>query len=252
MTPLTNNIIDNEPGAPHYTLTGDLDGAQQTGQPLVDTYAFTTGIQVAPGFEIDPSDPFTATNPSGTFQLTNINAEQIVGGTIVPVAQYTVTMTPLTNLIVDGTPGAPNYTLSGDLDGAAVSGPQGTPYSFTTVATPATGFQFNPAIPFTATNPSGTIPGNNLDVEQELQGEIIANPDDDPYTPVFGDAKFIHVDNSDTLNLYDTSFNVVSPPNPFATLLPNSELLNASDNYEYLAVRNGTSGLQGIVTGKQH
>ena len=244
MTPLINNITDLSPGAPHYTLIDDLDGAQQTGQPLVDTYAFSTGIQVAPGFEIDPSDPFTATNPSGTFQLTNIDVPQTVGGTIVPVAQYTVTMTPLTNQIVDNTPGAPNYTLSDDLEGAAVSGPEGTAYSFTTLATPAAGFQFNPANPFTATNPSGTIPGSNINVEQILQGEIIANPNDDPYTPVFGDAKFIHVDNSNTLNLYDTSFNVVSPPNPFATLGSNSELLNASDNYEYLAVRNGTSGLQ--------
>lgn len=244
MTPLINNIIDNEPGAPHYTLTGNQDGDQLQGQPLVEQYAFSTGIQVAPGFEIDPSDPFTATNPSGTFQLTNIDVPQTVGGTIVPVAQYTVTMTPLTNQIVDNTPGAPNYTLSGASDGAATSGPQGTPYSFTTVATPATGFQFSSTNPFQASNPSGTIPGSNINVEQILQGEIIANPNDDPYTPVFGDAKFIHVDNSNTLNLYDTSFNVVSPPNPFATLGSNSELLNASDNYQYLAVRNGTSGLQ--------
>ena len=244
MTPLTNNIIDNEPGAPHYTLTGNQAGDQQTGQPLVDTYSFTTGIQVDAGFEIDPSDPFTATNPSGTFQLTNIDEEQIVGGTIVPVAQYTVTMTPLTNQIVDNTPGAPNYTLSGDSDGTAVSGPEGTAYSFSTLATPGAGFQFNPANPFTATNPSGTIPGNNLDVEQILQGEIIVNPNDDPYAPTFGVAKFIHVDASNTLNLYDMSFNVVSPPNPFATLLSNSELFAASDDFEYLAVRNGSSGLQ--------
>ena len=251
MTPLTNNIIDNNPGAPNYTLTGNQDGDQLQGQPLVEQYAFNTGIQVNPGFEIDPSDPFTATNPSGTFQLTNIDVEQKVGGTIVPVAQYTVTMTPLTNNITDNTPGAPNYTLSDDLDGATVVGPQGTSYSFTTVATPNAGFQFNPSDPFTATNPSGTIPGNNLDVPQILGGEIIANPDDDPYVPVEGaDPFYITVTlqggtNPKTVAAFDENINLLNPPTFAAPIWPNNQwsMSIASDNYEVIVIA-GTSNPQ--------
>jgi len=158
-------------------------------------------------------------------------------------------MTPLTNQIVDNTPGAPNYTLSGASDGAATSGPEGTSYSFTTVATPNAGFQFNPSDPFTATNPSGTIPGNNLDVEQILGGEIIANPDDDPYVPVEGaDPFYITVTsqggtNPKTVAAFDENVNLLNPPTFAAPIWPNSQwsMALASDNYDVIVIA-GTNG----------
>lgn len=57
----------------------------------------------------------------------------------------------------------------------------------------------------------------------------------DPYTPIDGTARFIATNNSGVITLYDTSFNTVTPTNPFDTL-PNSNyhLGGVSDNLTYM------------------
>ena len=57
---IENNIIGPAAG---YTLTGDLDGATQTGVGGVTLYSFSTGLQLNPGYSLVTA--FTSTNPSG-------------------------------------------------------------------------------------------------------------------------------------------------------------------------------------------
>ncbi len=87
--------------------------------------------------------------------------------------QYTVTMTPLVNNIVDAS--GVGYSLTGDLQGATRTGSEGAAYAFQTNAVLAAGYQFT--VPFSATNPSGTIPNGGTTVQQTLTGtvELIPN-----------------------------------------------------------------------------
>ena len=57
---IENNIIGPAAG---YTITGDLDGATDTGMGGVSPYSFATGLQLNPGYSL--ISPFTSTNPSG-------------------------------------------------------------------------------------------------------------------------------------------------------------------------------------------
>ena len=82
--------------------------------------------------------------------------------------QYTVTMTPLTNNIIDVS--GVGYSLSGDLQGATRTGSEGASFAFETIATLNAGYQFT--TPFAATNPSGTIPNGGTTVPQVLTGTV--------------------------------------------------------------------------------
>lgn len=82
--------------------------------------------------------------------------------------QYTVTMTPLTNNIIDAS--GVGYSLTGDLQGATRIGSEGASYAFQTDAVLAAGYQFT--VPFNATNPSGTIPNGGTTVPQVLTGTV--------------------------------------------------------------------------------
>ena len=82
--------------------------------------------------------------------------------------QYTVTMTPLTNNIIDVS--GVGYSLSGDLQGATRTGSEGAAYAFETNAILNAGYQFT--TPFAATNPSGTIPNGGTTVPQVLTGTV--------------------------------------------------------------------------------
>ena len=57
---IENNIIGPAAG---YTITGDLNGATDTGMGGVSPYSFATGLQLNPGYSL--ISPFTSTNPSG-------------------------------------------------------------------------------------------------------------------------------------------------------------------------------------------
>jgi hypothetical protein len=188
MTPLVNNIVNND--GVSYTLNGDADAATRTGI-AGQLWNFTTGIDALPtGYYIDG---FTATNPSGTFTA-DVSVQQEVGGEIKSkdsggTDRYTVTLSPFNdNIIVPGsadltgggsggssfgptTEEAPTYyTLGGDLAGATQSGVFGTAYAFNTTIALATGYEWR--VQPTITNPSGTIPGNDISVAQTITGEI--------------------------------------------------------------------------------
>lgn len=255
MTPLVDNIVDNETGGPHYTLTGDQDGDTQSGQPFVGTYSFTTGVTVDPGFAFDTNNPFTATDPSGTFLSTNQNVTQTVGGTIVPVSDVTVTMTPLVNNIVDNTAGAPNYTLTGDTQGEQQTGqPFVDTYAFVTGANVNAGFQFEASNPFTATDPTGTYQATNQNVQQVVSGTVIASSNEDPYNPIQGTARLIKTNASSQIQLYDLDFNPLSPPNPFATIPSGYHLAGVSDDFTKMIVTGDTTNpltaLQSVDSGQ--
>lgn len=98
------------------------------------------------------------------------------------VTQYTATMN-LTNQIQD-TSGV-GYVLAGDLQGATREGSENAEYSFNTTASLNPGYQFSS--PFTATNPSGTIPNGGTTVTQTLTGTVIPIPTDVTATLVVHD-----------------------------------------------------------------
>lgn len=75
---IENNIIGPAAG---YTLTGDLDGATQTGTGLVTPYSFSTGLQLNPGYSLVTA--FTSTNPSGTIPAGGGIANGVLTGEIV-------------------------------------------------------------------------------------------------------------------------------------------------------------------------
>lgn len=86
---------------------------------------------------------------------------------------------------------------------------------------------------------AGKIKLGSSDVSKIYSGSTlvwpIANDSGDPYEPVFGTARFVATDNVGVINLYDTSFNAITPTNPFG-LLPNSnyQLGGVSDNLSYM------------------
>ena len=92
----------------------------------------------------------------------------------------TVTQNVVDNIV--GTLGV-DYTLSGSgYDGGDPPGPVADteendyPYDFNIVATPASGKEFSSDAPFTATNPSGTVPSGGETVTNTLTGTVITSP----------------------------------------------------------------------------
>ena len=184
MTPLVDNIVNTDGVA--YTLTDDLDGATRSGL-AGGIWSFSTGIANIPTTHY--IDAFTATNPAGTFTA-DTSVQQTVGGEIKAkdaggTDRYTVTLAPFNdNIIVPGDGGVIDgpdfggagptdpvyYTLGNDLAGATQTGTFGTPYAFNTTISLASGYEWR--VQPTITNPSGTIPGNDISVAQTITGEI--------------------------------------------------------------------------------
>ena len=86
---------------------------------------------------------------------------------------YTVTLNPVTNNIVDATAGAPNYTITGNVQGDTFTGIAGEPYSFTTTVTANAGYYFS--TPVSGNVVAGTI-ASTTDVPQTLTGTLEAVP----------------------------------------------------------------------------
>ena len=99
------------------------------------------------------------------------------------------------------------------------------------IYSPTSGTHITPA--------EGKIKLGSSNVLKIYQGSTLVWPissgPDDPYTPIDGTARFIATNNSGVITLYDTSFNTVTPPNPFATLpSSNYNLGGVSDNLTYM------------------
>ena len=175
---LSDFIADTDPN--HYTLTGDTDQDTVTGAPG-DPYSFSTGIEVDSGYSINN---FTSTDPSGTIPASDISVNGSVTGTIVQDTEQTFTVTSAWNdQITQGEgvgPSDPAYTISGDINGATVTGAQGTSYSFNNVVTANSGYTFTEGP--TVSNPSGVIGNSNQTVSQVFTGVIVEDsaPPGDP------------------------------------------------------------------------
>ena len=165
---LSDQIADTNP--PNYTITGDSNNATVTGAPGT-SYSFTTGVNMDPGFSINN---FSSTDPSGTIPTSDLDIDGILTGTVVADqgTDYTITM-QYTNQIQGTSNG---YVINGDNDGATVTGPTGTSYSFTNTLALVAGYQWatNPTI----TNPYGTIQGADQTVSQIFTGSVELIPGD--------------------------------------------------------------------------
>ena len=152
----------------------------------VGTYYFDTAT-FANATTVYTDVALTLVAPNGFYSDDTIVREQINGqlqvaetcdcsGMPVSPTIYTVTQN-VTNGIV-GILGT-GYTLSGiGYDGGNPPGPltqSGAAldlYSFIIDATPASGYQFSSSAPFSATNPNGQIPSQDLAVTNTLEGTI--------------------------------------------------------------------------------
>ena len=161
---IENNIIGPAAG---YTITGDLDGATDTGMGGVSPYSFATGLQLNPGYSL--ISPFTSTNPSGIIPAGGGIANGVLTGEIQQdQTTGTVTLTVVNNIVGP----AAGYTVSGDISGTTTTGPTGTAWTMTTQVSANPGYTFisggNNA------SSSGVYPvgaGNTLNT---LTGEIAA------------------------------------------------------------------------------
>ena len=161
---IENNIIGPAAG---YTITGDLNGATDTGMGGVSPYSFATGLQLNPGYSL--ISPFTSTNPSGIIPAGGGIANGVLTGEIQQdQTTGTVTLTVVNNIVGP----AAGYTVSGDISGTTTTGPTGTAWTMTTQVSANPGYTFisggNNA------SSSGVYPvgaGNTLNT---LTGEIAA------------------------------------------------------------------------------
>ena len=178
---LSDQIADTNPE--NYQITGNTDGDFVEGAPG-DSYSFTTNVVVDPGYSINN---FGSTNPSGIIPSNDVTVDGTLTGTIVQDTEQTFTVTQnwsdnitVINAALVGTDrGADPYTITGDANGATVTGTSGTSYAFNNVVTAASGWTFTEG-PF-VTNPSGTIGNSNITVQQVFTGVIsedVAPPSD--------------------------------------------------------------------------
>ena len=164
---IENNIIGPAAG---YNLTGDLDGATQTGTGLVTPYSFSTGLQLNPGYSLVTA--FTSTNPSGVIPAGGGIANGVLTGEIQQDPAQTYSVTLAINNIISGP--AAGYNLTGDLDGATQTGLDGTSWNFDTIATANTGYTFISG-GGSFTNTQNFSPFSPATTTTTLSGEIVAD-----------------------------------------------------------------------------
>ena len=163
---VTNNIAGPSAG---YSIGGDTNGSQRSGEPLVGTYSFNTTVSLNSGYEW-VSGP-SISDASGTFPA----SDQTVFTTLSGEVQLTATNKTVTLNVVDNVndPGV-SHTLSGDLTGATATGLPGTAYSFTTTLN--INSEWNGTItPSTTQTISGTIPSTNDTVTITFNGTLTQN-----------------------------------------------------------------------------
>ena len=154
--------------------------------PLINTYVDAGDINVVKNENaITPTLGFNSTaSVNNVVTLTtaeytaigagnyDVNSLYIIDATTPPAA-LVITLNPVTNDIVDVTAGAPNYTITGNVQGNTISGIIGEPYTFTTIVKPNAGYYFS--VPVTGDIVSGTIAAT-ADQAQTLTGTLLAVP----------------------------------------------------------------------------
>ena len=150
----TNSITGGTAGV-EYVLSGDVNGATQTGISG-EPYSFTTIATPAAGFYF--STPAGGLTETGTIASTT-NVNQTLTGVIAAVPTPTVTATLLVVTNIQGGPSdGSGFTLGGSLTGATQAGTSPlTVNAFATTCAPSTGYTFS--VGPTIVNASGTING---------------------------------------------------------------------------------------------
>jgi hypothetical protein len=167
---VTLSVTDNIAGpSAGYSIGGDTNGSQRSGEPLVGTYSFNTTVSLNSSYEW-VSGP-SISNASGTFPA----SDQTVFTTLSGEVQLTATNKTVTLNVVDNVnnPGV-SHTLSGDLTGATATGLPGTAYSFTTTLNINSEWS-GTITPSTTQTISGTIPSTNDTVTITFNGTLTQN-----------------------------------------------------------------------------
>ena len=167
---VTLSVTDNIAGpSAGYSIGGDTNGSQRSGEPLVGTYSFNTTVSLNSSYEW-VSGP-SISNASGTFPA----SDQTVFTTLSGEVQLTATNKTVTLNVVDNVnnPGV-SHTLSGNLTGATATGLPGTAYSFTTTLNINSEWS-GTITPSTTQTISGTIPSTNDTVTITFNGTLTQN-----------------------------------------------------------------------------
>ena len=178
--PVVNDIIAFNETTSNNVKTTSFATIPIAALPLVKTYIDTGDT----GTLKNTTDTFTSTAKiinvvtltsaqhaaevvAGTTNVNTLYILEAAGGTEVTVSLAT------TNSITGGTAGV-EYNLTGDTNGATITGLQGEPYSFTTIATPTTGHFFSTPAGGLVSN--GVIPAANANIVQTLTGVVADIP----------------------------------------------------------------------------
>ncbi len=160
---VNNNISGPSAG---YTIGGDQNGAQQSGEGGVGSYAFNTTVSVNSGYQFS-SGP-TVNNASGTLPLSDQTVTTTLSGTVALIpTNRTVTLNIVDNV---NDPGV-SHTFSGDPDGDTVTGLPGSSYSFTSTLNIASEWEGS-ITPNTTQTVSGSIPSSNTTVNMTFNGTL--------------------------------------------------------------------------------
>ena len=167
---VTLSVTDNIAGpSAGYSIGGDTNGSQRSGEPLVGTYSFNTTVSLNSSYEW-VSGP-SISNASGTFPA----SDQTVFTTLSGEVQLTATNKTVTLNVVDNVSNqGVSHTLSGDLTGATATGLPGTAYSFTTTLNINSEWS-GTITPSTTQTISGTIPSTNDTVTITFNGTLTQN-----------------------------------------------------------------------------
>ena len=175
--PTLNDFIPFSQLSSNAVKTSTFGTIPMAALPLVQSY-IDTGDENTVSNSTD--DKVTTAKITNVITLTSVEYSGITPdpGTLYIITpsstSYTVTIdTPVVNNIIDVTPGAPNYTITGAVAGDSVQGIAGEPYEFITTVTPGAGYYFS--TPVSGNVVSGTIASTTA-VVQTLAGELKAVP----------------------------------------------------------------------------
>ena len=236
-----------------------------TALPLVKTYIDAGDINVvknenaitpALGFNSTASINNVVTLTSAEYTAIgagnyDVNSLYILDATTPPAA-LVITLTPVNNNIIDVTVGAPNYAITGNVQGDTISGIIGEPYTFTTIVKPSAGYYFS--VPVAGDIVSGTIAAT-ANQAQTLTGTLLAVPTPavtatlQVVTNIQGGPASAYTLGGNLTNAVVTG--VAPLAYTFATTISNPPSNNAYTWLVAPVITNATSASQGTLSGSQ-
>ena len=173
ITPVTAtlNVIENISGSQVYSITGNQDGATQSGAPGF-TYSFTTGVSIPSGYEWTDGPYITPTQPNVGTISTNTTVNTTISGTIAAgIVEGTVNLAFSNNVS-----GSENTTTALGAS-TSITGTVGDPYTFTNSISANSGYEFTIAPSWDPTAViTGTIASGTTNLTQSVTGTVTAIP----------------------------------------------------------------------------